>query len=532
MDVTQFMIYADGMLLCDYGHHLHSTQIGYHPASKPKERGDLLDISEKRTKQEQAKAAIQVDVNTQLNIVKNGDLCLKIEDPREKVTWRYRVSSQTLSQKSPYFRVLLQAGHFSEGVAFQAERQKLLEEHYDDLTDLPITSLPVIRVADFGAIPIDISPSEAFEVMLHILHDSHRYSQPMRMSIIAVLAIIADRFEISRELGQYLKRQRLFVASMRRRHDKILSKPDGLNGETAEESLRQLLLVSLVFGIADTVTHCSSHLLISGSKIWDSFDPAVPSPNAMWWDLPHGLEEELLVRRTAILATLASLQQHFITLYSSPKTPQCTLGYDTSPACDSFQLGEMIRFFSRCKTLQLSSAFYQPDADLDHEPRQYTGNLLDLYNTLKSCPSPQIDSNHKHCGLRSRFVPALEHIFYGLADTIEVCGECWIKGNREHEAWTKSPAGGVWKFNEKAKAAKKDPRSSHAAARAMFTAERWDWTPKAEGDDAGLSVNGVVAGRRWLGTTSKGQNRGHRPPRLDNRGLRKESDGGEMRDRR
>ena len=56
--------------------------------------------------------------------------------------------------------------------------------------------------------------------------------------------------------------------------------------------------------------------------------------------------EELLCRREYLLETIGSVQNYFVNLYTFQPN-QCRLGYDTSPACNSFQLGEMIRFFAR-----------------------------------------------------------------------------------------------------------------------------------------------------------------------------------------
>ena len=450
------------------------------PVKQLKNSVDAWDISKKRTKEKQGLSPKKSNESIQLDIVVDGDICLNVEAPSGKEVWRYRVSSQILITKSPYFKALLQTGRYSEGIAFDAERQKLLAIHNNDLKNVPLASLPIIRIADFGAIPNDASPEVAFETMLQILHSTHHFKQPIRVPLIAILAVIADRFDVSEPLGEYLKSQELFMVGLQRPYNKMWSKSNNWTKDKTEEFLRQILFISLTFGIADIITHCSSSLLICGYRMCNTLYTPVTNAEAMWWSLPNGLEEELIAKRNSILATLASLQQHFITLYSNSKTLQCTLGYDTSPACDSFQLGEMIRFFCRCGTLKLSNTFYQPDTDLDLT--LYPGNLFDLYEILKSCPSPQIDSNHKRCGLRPRFIPALEHIFYCLGDKVEVCGDCWIKGKKRY-AWSQNPCGGKWKFNEKVKTGKMDVRRSHGPAREMFTAEQWDWTLKADEED-------------------------------------------------
>lgn len=164
------------------------------------------------------------------------------------------------------------------------------------------------------------------------------------------------------------------------------------------------------------------------------------------------------------------MQTHFLELYSS-KQPQCKLGYDSSPQCDSFQLGEMVRFFTRKGTLHMQSTF-----GIVHDPLPYTGRLSELLATLRQLPPYQIDHNHVHCGPRSRLLPALDCIRPHLQTAI--CLRCW-KQNRSEESWLEHPMGGEWHLRmpsmRRPFAECRDHRSHHA----MYTAETRDWTPPA-----------------------------------------------------
>ena len=100
----------------------------------------------------------------------------------------------------------------------------------------------------------------------------------------------------------------------------------------------------------------------------------------------------MIQRREYILDTLQSIQTHFIKLYTLGER-QCKLGYGSSIQCDSFQLGEMMRFFHRVDTFPLRGSIFNPDGTT-----QYQGDIERLIDALRQCPEYQIDANHKHCG--------------------------------------------------------------------------------------------------------------------------------------
>ena len=176
--------------------------------------------------------------------------------------------------------------------------------------------------------------------------------------------------------------------------------------------------------------------------------------------------EELLCRRQYVLETISSLQSHFIALYAS-RQPQCKLGYDSSPQCDSFQLGEMVRFFTRKGLLHLQSTFAEPTDNLT-----YSGSMLGLLNTLRECPTYQVDRNHTHCGLRSRFYPALECI--KPISQVGLCLHCWKDGK---DSWLESPTGGMWSLFAPTLRPPSESCRDHLSFKAMYTAEKRDWTP-------------------------------------------------------
>ena len=179
--------------------------------------------------------------------------------------------------------------------------------------------------------------------------------------------------------------------------------------------------------------------------------------------------DELMCRREYLLETISSIQTYFIKLYTFQPN-QCKLGYDTSPACNSFQLGEAIRFFVRKGTLSLQNTIYPTE-----QPTLWQGDIEELIASLRQCPSYQIDSNHMHCGPRNRLIIALDAI--KPFPNVGVCFQCWLK-DAHGESWLESPSGGKWAINLWKPGPVVEPQGCgfHRKAKAMFTAEERDWT--------------------------------------------------------
>ena len=186
-----------------------------------------------------------------------------------------------------------------------------------------------------------------------------------------------------------------------------------------------------------------------------------------------------MYRRTCILATISSLQDHFLRLYSS-KARQCKLGYDSSAQCDSFQLGEMVKFFVKRGTLDLQSRMFE-----SRDCHVYKGSINELLASLAECPEYQIDAFHKHCGLRSRLRPAIEFLRSNCGNQ-GICMTCW-RADRRQYSWSEHPTTEEWLFASEVKvgfatlAAAFLPHSAysnfHSPYRILFTSPRRDWAP-------------------------------------------------------
>lgn len=389
-------------------------------------------------------------------IAAHGDIVLRIEHEAAtlKHIAQFRVSIPALRQHSKYFERLLQAGRFGEG-SHVDEQHKRLRERYQSITEAPSSELPVVCVQDVGRISTVKSIAALCTDFLYVLHGKDTVTFPP-VGNIANLAIVADRFDCLEVMKSYMKKKKM----IRVIDGKTTSKAENA---LSEEKVRQRLLVAIMLDYPSWIEKYTTRMIVKG---WVGKEPDLSA--ALWWDLPHRVEEELAYRRECALETVQSLQSFFLGLYTS-RERQCKLGYDSSPQCDSFQLGEMVRFFTKVGMLQLQGAVF----DTSEPPAPYEGDLHVLLDTLRQVPEYQIDRNHAHCGIRTRLIPLLDLLQESLYYT-GICQDCWQE-DRSHYAWTEAKRPLLWK--------KLDSRvrtpghgNRHSDLRAMFTATEKDWS--------------------------------------------------------
>jgi hypothetical protein len=200
----------------------------------------------------------------------------------------------------------------------------------------------------------------------------------------------------------------------------------------------------------------------------------------------------MLSRRDYVLETLQSVLGHFLKIYSSGER-QCRLGYDSSPQCDSFQLGEMVRFFTRTSMLRLQGTLSEGDAI-----ESYSGDIERLLELLRQSQSYQLDRNHTHCGLRTRLVPMLDQLepflVGGKVADVGICGECW-QANRHRCAWKDAKRPVAWRpaaiqnvsGKSRGAAGGEGCLAYHNKVRDMFTAVSRDWTSR-DTDGVGTGI--------------------------------------------
>lgn len=202
---------------------------------------------------------------------------------------------------------------------------------------------------------------------------------------------------------------------------------------------------------------------------------------------------------------------HFVGLYAARGSRLCKLGYNSSESCDQFQLGEMIKFLTRKGLLNLIP--FQA-VSVDHPefvwPQAYSGEISDLIADLRAWPEYQIDGNHRHCGARVKMIPSLKYVH----DCIEQGSGMKIK------LWKTDRAGHSWIIPKSTPGNKKpfvvggevvgekmrvfdfptissdidinswDKSHTEEAAKVLFSAEKWIWTPEKEEESNRLVPSG------------------------------------------
>ncbi|KAF2230047.1 hypothetical protein EV356DRAFT_454594 [Viridothelium virens] len=394
-------------------------------------------------------------------IVDSGDIRLNICHDlanRNTQTFSYRVDTTCLRRTSRFFDRLL-SGQFVEAQRI-SEGLERLRKQYKNMIEAPISELPSVNIEDVGRVAISKSVQPLMADFLRALHGAGIESK-VSIPNMANLVVVADRFDALPYFSEYVRKR------------KLLRGKDTPEQKLSEERLRQKLYVGILLNHEAWVAPPSHRIITRGSESWKMDSDFINS--ACWWNLPRGLEEELQYRRECTLDTLSSLQTHFVKLYTSREL-QCKLGYDSSPQCDAFQLGEMMRFFSRINLMRVQSTIY----DVDTAPQIYTGDIHQLVSTLRQCPSYQINSHHSHCGLRARLTPILDWIEQALTD-LAICANCW-EHRRDDYAWSKTKRLPVWRRTEHESlrvSGRKGPCvAKHTVMSDMFTAVSRDWTAR------------------------------------------------------
>ncbi|KAL2259651.1 hypothetical protein VTK26DRAFT_6610 [Humicola hyalothermophila] len=456
--------------------------------------------------------------------------------PKARVRLGYRVQLSVLKHNSKYFDNLLSDTRFAEARSIEAAFEQLSLQNVKP-SEAEARHLPVVQIHEDDEATQSAGQESVFADLLMILHRKQSTAaKSVTMHYLAVLALLADRFDCTPIVSRYLSALKYKWPATQTR----LSREDGhALSRAAEETLRQKILVSWLLDQPLKMHAATRELVMYGSRRWlvtGEEDEEEETYRAAWWDLPDGLERELQHRRDCILNTIASVPRHFLRLYTTSRTRQCQLGYDSSASCDSYQLGEMVKFLVSRGLLFLvdffslhSSIMY--DNSTDTTTAAAVADVGHVLATLRQCPSYQIDKHHTNCGLRTRMLPALEHIQAMLSsNVVSVSRQAWARDraaaswfaastSSSASSWDRGRDGDVsgdagedggggdgkgWKEEKKKKvyrftrAVATDQRLRYEgamavdrAARKLFTADEWDWTAEDQREADGL-------GARWM----------------------------------
>ncbi|OAA78417.1 hypothetical protein LEL_05240 [Akanthomyces lecanii RCEF 1005] len=401
-----------------------------------------------------------------------------------RVRVAYRLSLEVLKRNSKYFANLLSNPQFREADTIASAHVKLRSMRIQP-KEASVQDLPWVAVADDDDATKAAGREAAFEDMMRILHRKPAKGSRATMAYATTIAIIADRFDCVAVVARALNTDLKFKWPL------TSTKPlvdDAGRPTEVEQVLRQKILVSWLLGQPTRLQQSSREIIMRGSSLWSVYHEPDNASTAAWWNLPDGIEDELQHRRECILNTLASIQKHFLDLYSS-RERQCKLGYDSSAACDSFQLGQMIKFLVSKNLLYLvdysaSSINAVPDAS--------SVNIDELLGTLRQCPNYQIDKNHTNCGPRVRIGPILDYIQSMLSASVVSLSHADWKNRRETASWVPDQGSDTANGDEEKNAflftrsVANDQRLRYEGAlyvdkmaKQLFTSQAWNWTPEA-----------------------------------------------------
>lgn len=120
-----------------------------------------------------------------------------------------------------------------------------------------------------------------------------------------------------------------------------------------------------------------------------------------------------------------------------------------------------------------------------------TLDIEELLATLSQCPNYQLDKHHTNCGIRVRMEPILGYIRVMLTANVIALPHADWKRRRADVSWA-SLKENRHAHDEDAsvktfaftRAIANDPRLQYEGAlfsdaKAVFTADEWDWTPQA-----------------------------------------------------
>ncbi|KAI9721599.1 MAG: hypothetical protein M1828_005089 [Chrysothrix sp. TS-e1954] len=359
-------------------------------------------------------------------ISEKGDVVLNFRASFETAKISFRVEASSLARSSAFFHRLLFDQRFAEGKNISEAHQALMKND-QTFADTSVAQLPQVDIEDVGQISTVKTIRPLMRDLLLILHGRELTVTRLPLVNLANLAVTADRFDCAPTIAQYTQTRGLLTASR-------------VSGSSqSEEAIRQKLLIAILLQIPQGFGPLSRELMHAQSERWN-VDVNNVMDEALWWNLPRGIEEEVRSRRRYVLMSISSLQSHLLDAYTS-RARQCKLGYDTSPQCDSFHCGELIRFLSRKCLLRFESCYQEP-VDTDG----FVDSIENLIDALRQCPNYQLDINHPHCGPRKVLLQGLSIIegFSSRFDGPGICLECWIAPNASRRSWAESKPLPVW----------------------------------------------------------------------------------------
>lgn len=211
---------------------------------------------------------------------------------KARIRKRYRVQLNVLKQHSRYFNHLLSDARFSEGRSIETAFQQLSLKGVTPAEADP-NDLPMVKIHEDDEASKSVGQDTAFEDLMRILHRKPTVTKPVTMHYLAMIAVLADRFDCTALVSKWLNVSKYKWQDTKARAPG--SKDDGpALTEASEDTLRQRILVSWLLDQPLRLQATTRELIMYGSRRWAASEEEGEEnvPTAAWWDLPQGLEGE------------------------------------------------------------------------------------------------------------------------------------------------------------------------------------------------------------------------------------------------
>lgn len=217
---------------------------------------------------------------------KSGNGRARVLKPQVRVAYRVRLA--TLKEQSGYFRHMLSDSRFVEG--------RTISEAFAKLTlrgvkadDAEPADLPWVKIVDDDEATRSAHRDVAFGDLLRMLHEVDTVAKGQNMHSVAVLTVLADRFDCLPPVSRYIFGRIQFKWTPDRKFGR-----DGERATTAqEETVRQKILVSWLLDRPPNFHAATRELIMTGSTRWSAYEePETTVKGATWWDLQDDIESK------------------------------------------------------------------------------------------------------------------------------------------------------------------------------------------------------------------------------------------------
>ena len=196
--------------------------------------------------------------------------------PNERVV--YRVQLETLKKTSKYFERLLTDIRFAEAKTINTAFQDLAIKGIKPEAAAP-EDLPRISIREDEDATQVCGRSGVFSDLLRILHGQDTTSK-LSMPHLAVLAVMADRFDCAPTIGRYARGGRRIA----------WPQTSGQVTFSTEEGTRMKILVAWYLEDVGQFSKSTKELIMRGSLRWIGRAEREEEQVGVWWDFPDGIE--------------------------------------------------------------------------------------------------------------------------------------------------------------------------------------------------------------------------------------------------